>query len=219
MKKLLTTLGAFIFLLSPALVFAASTHHYVCSDFPTLGGATCSGGVVTFTPGNNYISDTVPVFTLNPPGGPWYISYTASSGSNIDIDYSGNHFSGTQTDTLLTGIFNPGLTMGNFGSSFYVGTIGDICITDTPGDCSAPPPPPPPPSGIAGEITAAEAGFSSTTGFDIIGLINWSGTNLVALFVGSGLALLYELRFWIVALLVIAGVIYFAFRAFQFFRH
>jgi len=68
-------------------------------------------------------------------------------------------------------------------------------------------------------IAAAEAGFASTTGFSISSVVTWAGTNLFLLFIGSGVALLYELRYWIMALVIIAGVIYFAYRAFQFFRH
>ncbi len=68
-------------------------------------------------------------------------------------------------------------------------------------------------------IATAEAGFASTTGFSMGDLVTWTGTNLLDLFIGSGVALLYELRYWIIALVVIAGIIYFSFRAFQFFRH
>ena len=68
-------------------------------------------------------------------------------------------------------------------------------------------------------IAAAEEGFASTTGFSISSVVTWAGTNLFLLFIGSGVALLYELRYWIMALVIIAGVIYFAYRAFQFFRH
>ncbi len=68
-------------------------------------------------------------------------------------------------------------------------------------------------------IQVAETGFSSTTGFSVASVVQWGGDNLVKLFIGSGLSLLYELRYWIVALIIIAGAIYFAYRAFQFFRH
>lgn len=75
--------------------------------------------------------------------------------------------------------------------------------------------------GISDWITAAETGFASTTGLTggIAGVVTWTGTNLLQVFIGSGLALLYELRYWIVALVIIAGVVYFAYRAFLFFRH
>lgn len=68
-------------------------------------------------------------------------------------------------------------------------------------------------------ITAAGTGFASTTGFSISSVVDWAGDNLIKLFIGSGLSVLYELRYWIVALVIIAAVVYFAYRAFRFFRH
>lgn len=68
-------------------------------------------------------------------------------------------------------------------------------------------------------ITTAETGFASTTGFAVSDVVTWTGTNLLDLFIGSGLSVLYELRYWIVALVIIAAIVYFAYRAFQFFRH
>ncbi len=68
-------------------------------------------------------------------------------------------------------------------------------------------------------ISTASTGFASTTGFSIASVVTWSGDNLIKLFIGSGLAVLYELRYWIVALVVIAAIIYFAYRAFRFFKH
>lgn len=68
-------------------------------------------------------------------------------------------------------------------------------------------------------ITAAESGFSSTTGFTVADTVDWAGDNLIKLFIGSGLSVLYNLRYWIVALDIIGAVVYFAYRAFRFFRH
>lgn len=68
-------------------------------------------------------------------------------------------------------------------------------------------------------ITAASSGFASTTGFTISSVVSWSGDNLIKLFIGSGLAVLYELRYWIVGLVIIGAIVYFAYRAFRFFRH
>lgn len=67
-------------------------------------------------------------------------------------------------------------------------------------------------------ITTATAGFASTTGFTVSSVVQWTGDNLIKLFIGSGLAVLYELRYWIVALVVIGIIVYFAYRAFRFFR-
>lgn len=68
-------------------------------------------------------------------------------------------------------------------------------------------------------ITSASSGFASTTGFAVSDVVTWAGDNLIKLFIGSGLSVLYELRYWIVALVIIAAVVYFAYRAFRFFRH
>jgi hypothetical protein len=70
-------------------------------------------------------------------------------------------------------------------------------------------------------ISGANSGFVTATGLTdgIAGVVTWAGTNLYMLFVGSGLAVLYNLRYWIVALVIISAIIYFAFRAFRFFRH
>jgi hypothetical protein len=76
-------------------------------------------------------------------------------------------------------------------------------------------------SDIASTISDADTGFGTATGLTdgISGVVTWAGTNLYMLFVGSGLAVLYNLRYWIVALVIISAIIYFAFRAFRFFRH
>ena len=68
-------------------------------------------------------------------------------------------------------------------------------------------------------IANATSTFVTTTGFDVSSVVVWAGDNLIKLFIGSGLAVLYELRGWIVALVIIGAVVYFAYRAFRFFRH
>ena len=62
-------------------------------------------------------------------------------------------------------------------------------------------------------ISAGEAGFASTTGFSVGSVVSWAGDNLIKLFLGSMLAVLYELRYWIVALIIIGLVVYFSYRA------
>jgi len=68
-------------------------------------------------------------------------------------------------------------------------------------------------------ITTASSGFATTTGFSVASVVTWTGDNLIKLFIGSGLAVLYELRYWIVALVIIGAIVYFAYRAFRFFKH
>ena len=68
-------------------------------------------------------------------------------------------------------------------------------------------------------VNNAETGFASTTGFSVASAVGWSGDNIIMLFIGSGLSVLYELRYWIMALVIIYLVVFFGYRAFKFFRH
>lgn len=68
-------------------------------------------------------------------------------------------------------------------------------------------------------IGTATSTFQTTTGFSLDSVLAWAVTTLYDLFIGSGLAVLYELRVWIVAIVMISALVYFAYRMFQFFRH
>lgn len=68
-------------------------------------------------------------------------------------------------------------------------------------------------------ITAASSTFTTTTGFSFGDVVTWVGDNLIKLFIGSGVGVLDALKGWIVALVVIGAIVYFAYRAFRFFRH
>jgi hypothetical protein len=68
-------------------------------------------------------------------------------------------------------------------------------------------------------LNDANSGFLGATGFALSDTVTWSGDTLIKLFMGSGLALLYELRWWIMALIMISLLVYFAYRAFRFYRH
>lgn len=61
--------------------------------------------------------------------------------------------------------------------------------------------------------------FYETTGFDIMSLASTTGNGLVMLFAGNGLAIIYQLRGWIVALVIIGSILLFAGKAFRFFKH
>jgi hypothetical protein len=61
-------------------------------------------------------------------------------------------------------------------------------------------------------ISNARAGVASSTGMSISDLVTWGIDNLFKMFLGSGLALLYDFRWYIVLLIIISGVIGFAFR-------
>ena len=68
-------------------------------------------------------------------------------------------------------------------------------------------------------INAATGTFATTTGFSITDFLSWAVTNFYDLFLGSGLAVLYTLRGWIVAVIMLSAILYFAYRLYQFFRH
>ncbi len=67
-------------------------------------------------------------------------------------------------------------------------------------------------------IGAATTTFETTTGFSLASVVTWVGDNLIKLFIGSGISALDALKGWIVALVLISLVVYFAYRAFRFFR-
>ena len=68
-------------------------------------------------------------------------------------------------------------------------------------------------------ISTATSTFETTTGFSMDSLLTWSVDNLLKVFLGTGLAVLYTLRYWIVALIVIGIIVYFSFRGLGFFKH
>ncbi len=68
-------------------------------------------------------------------------------------------------------------------------------------------------------VANASSTFNTTVGFTPADAVDWTGTNLIKPFIGGGLDLLYELRYWIIALVVLSAIIYFAYRAFRFYKH
>lgn len=147
----------------------------------------------------------------------------------VDGDY--------QQDNSCGNAFNNGGTAGtghvifmeDYGSQGAFcgsGQTYDICLALGTGIVNVapyyvngtPPPPPGPTPSFAGLIAAANTEFGSTTGFSMASAVGWVDDSLIKLFIGSGMAVLYNLRWWIVALLIIGGVIYFAMRRLQFLK-
>ena len=93
--------------------------------------------------------------------------------------------------------------------------VNATCIAIGSASCS----PSPPSGGIGDMIAFANSAYASTTGFTLTATAAFAGDTFFNLFAGSGLAVLYELRYWIVALLILAAIIYFSFRALRFFKH
>ena len=65
----------------------------------------------------------------------------------------------------------------------------------------------------------ATSSFETTTGFSMDSVAQWMWTNLAEPILGSGLGVLYTLRWYIVATIALAIIVYFAFRYFGFFKH
>lgn len=153
MKKLFTPLLVLIVLFSFSIpqIKAATTHHYTCADFVGFNAnASCSSSVITFpsiTKGSFFDDGThFNLFGITN----WFISFTvAGTGTGNYLCSSGScstvyHWTATETDVPFTnnsgvnpeGIyFENGASSGNAGN--FVGTIGNICITDTIGGCGS----------------------------------------------------------------------------------
>lgn len=65
-------------------------------------------------------------------------------------------------------------------------------------------------------VAAANTGFASTTGFSLASVVQWMG-DIILVFIGSGLAVLDAMKYWIVALIAIGVVIFFVFKGLRFF--
>jgi len=138
----------------PLVSDAFTTHNYVCSDFHSIaGGATCTGNTATYTGSGGYVFDNTSIGgNLSPSGGEsYYITFTASGSGTGYIQCGGSNndgtpvsFSGSVTDQPFScGSPNTsgGLVVGD--NSSFVGTVTDICVSDTLGACAPPTPPTP----------------------------------------------------------------------------
>jgi hypothetical protein len=207
MKKYLIILTA-LFLLSPLTAFAAT--------FTTGGGVNFAGAAAGTGQQMNFD------FHCNTNSQCAAFFSTLSVGQTYTITGTGNgNNDGTYT-------FQSWVTSGGYGN------YGLITVSETfpsPGSSFAtvtfyhadPPPPDPfvqePAINMYSMIAGAQASMERTTGFNVASTVEWSGNNLFKLFIGSGLAVLLALRGWIVAMVIIGSIIYFAYRAFRFFKH
>lgn len=67
-------------------------------------------------------------------------------------------------------------------------------------------------------ISNASTTFTTATGFSWDSVVVYM-KSLLLLVIGSGLGLLETLMPYIIALVIIGAIVYFVYRAFQFFRH
>lgn len=72
-------------------------------------------------------------------------------------------------------------------------------------------------SGIGALITLGETGYETVTGENMSASVSFVKDNLILLWLGSGLSVLLALKYWIVALIIIAAITYFGYRSWRFF--
>lgn len=65
-------------------------------------------------------------------------------------------------------------------------------------------------------VSDAATGFASTTGFSLASVVDWM-SDIILVFIGSGLAVLDAMKYWIVALIAIGVVVFFIFKGLRFF--
>jgi hypothetical protein len=69
-----------------------------------------------------------------------------------------------------------------------------------------------PTNGFIGILNSGETVFQNTTGATMGATVAWAGDSFIKIILGSGLAVLLALRYWIVALIIISLVVYFSYK-------
>lgn len=137
-------------LLLPNIGWAATTHHYTCADIPQVAGSSgCSGDVWSFSGTSDAYLDYVPNYDMGTTN--WYLTLNMTgTGSSVVVQGSSFgspavvHASSNLSDQpfdMSAAVGANGIYLDARGTG-WTGTISDLCITDTPGDCAPPPPPP-----------------------------------------------------------------------------
>lgn len=80
------------------------------------------------------------------------------------------------------------------------------------------PPLPPAPAGIPALLANATSSFATIVGFTPADSVGWQVNNLLKPLIGGGLSLLYVLRYVLIAVLVIWGILMAGKMAFRFFK-
>lgn len=68
-------------------------------------------------------------------------------------------------------------------------------------------------------VDNATSSAGATTGIPVDGLLAYVGENFIKPVFGSGLGLFYDLRFWIITLVLASVVVFFVYRWFKFSHH
>ena len=90
-------------------------------------------------------------------------------------------------------------------------------VEDGGNSCVLPPPPPAP--GLAEIIDNSTSSVERTTGFGMNAMALWGWINIGKPALGMGLGTLYVLRWYILAIIALAIILYFSFRYFGYFKH
>lgn len=143
-KKILIFLPFFL----PSFAFAATTHHFDCTDIAsTDASVSCTDGVWTASAPGSAVWSTG---GYEVPAGTNYVSAVVSNASHFQLscyDGSANPCTGISLsdgenfDVSMNFDSTAGLYIfGNGGGGW---TVSDLCVTDTLGDCGSAPPPMP----------------------------------------------------------------------------
>jgi len=169
MYKFLFSLFLF---LSPFTASAVFTHNFVCSDFTSFAGSpagTCTGSTISLTAGSGYVDNWVNGVNYFTQGTTYYLSFLATGSgtghANIASDATDsnvvNVVAGQTTETSLSG-FTSGSTRLIFSAnSSFSGTITNICVTDTIGQCPAVVP-------SSSSATTTPQPFGTTTTYHVV---------------------------------------------------
>lgn len=167
-----------------------------------LGGNCVTGGNQTHT-----------FSSINLTAGTYFIQLVGESGGSNAIILCGQG-SGA---SVPFGLVSPALS-GTYSSQASM-IYGNLVTTYVP-----PPPPPLPscgedvPTGL-GIASSSYGAFTNQTGTSPSDVKCWMTNKLLLPFLGAGLATLYTVRFWFVALIIFSALVYFGLRALGFFKY
>ena len=67
-------------------------------------------------------------------------------------------------------------------------------------------------------MQTATSSFNTTTGFELTSVADWMWVNLAEPILGGGLAAIYTLRWYIISLVLITVIVFFAFKFWRMWR-
>ena len=68
-------------------------------------------------------------------------------------------------------------------------------------------------------VDNATSSVKTTTGIGIDDLLAYIGTNFVLPIFGAGVGMFYDMRYWIIALVIFGALVFFGYRWFKFSHH